>query len=277
MQKFTAFTVILTVLILVVVSEVVVNEYLPALDQQVAVGDNMGLTLPDDVDLSQTIATNVLGSDLGTTDYSDYLGAEPSNETVTIDFGDDKKIDRGLEDDSFVEEEPVLVDEPVSNATGDFEDVSVTAQASYSPNVYLREEQVRSAGFANAYLEEEKSDDLLYKTIQLNDIEGLEVLKTMVRTEQDVLAKVYVLKPGINMEVSDLYNLLKGRAAQGLNSEVNETNQFGQNSFYMNDSARPGTAFLTVRIGGLIYSFSYPKDYHSQIKNLVQLIMWELS
>jgi hypothetical protein len=43
----------------------------------------------------------------------------------------------------------------------------------------------------------------------------------------------------------------------------------------MNDTKRPGTAFLTVKLGNLIYGFSYPKEYHPQVKNLIKLLEWE--
>lgn len=273
MQKFTAFTVILTILTVVVVSEVVVNEYLPRMEEQEVIGDNSDLALPEDLDLTNTIATNVLGADL---EMGDYLTDDLEGGT-TIHFDDSsEKIERQLPE---IEEEPLQPEavevDPIDSEVNDFEDSG--AQTYYSPNVYLREEQVRSAGFANAYLQEEQDDGKLFKTIALSDIEGLEMLKSVVRTDQEMLAKVYVLKPGINLEVGDLYDLLKGRAAQGLNSEVNETNQFGQASFYLNDLSRENTAFLTARVGGLVYAFSYPKQYHSQIKNLIQLIEWELS
>jgi len=164
-----------------------------------------------------------------------------------------------------------------SDSIADFEDSDSSNKNTnnYAPNVYLREEQLISAGFVNAYLEDTDFDGSLFKTINLSDIPGLELKQTLIRSEYEMLAKVYIFKPSINFEVSELYELLKARADEGLNLESNVTDEFGQNSFYMNDVSRPNVAFLTVRIGGLIYAFSYPKTYHSQIKNLIQLIEWE--
>ena len=89
-------------------------------------------------------------------------------------------------------------------------------------------------------------------------------------------AKAYVFKIGYKTEIGEIYNFLKERVNEAVNMYVNETNQFGTNSFYMNDDKRPETAFLTTRIGGLLYAFSYPKEYHSQVKNLIKLIEWDL-
>ena len=59
MQKFTIFTLILTILIIVVVSEIVVNEYLPSLERD----ETLSLDLPDSLDVSKGIQTNILGAD----------------------------------------------------------------------------------------------------------------------------------------------------------------------------------------------------------------------
>ena len=94
--------------------------------------------------------------------------------------------------------------------------------------------------------------------------------------KEEILAKVYVFKVGISSSANEVYQTLKLKSSQGLNIKLNETNEFGAASFFMNDPTRSDTAFLTVRISGLVYAFSYPKAYHSQVKNLIQLIEWEL-
>jgi len=305
MQKFTIFTILLTGLVVVVTSEIVVNEYLPQVQEgDLVTQENLELDLPDSLDLSKTIGTSVLGADAG---LSNYLGSdvepssidEPQLESIARVMEDTPSSPELSEDVSptekeleekrvnfvnplFASDEPEQIEQieqPSSdNDSGltDFEDTS-TQVVKYSPNVYLREEQLRSAGFVSAYLEETANSGLLYKTIAIDDLEDVTVNEYLVRTDNELLAKVYVLKTGINLNINDIYSVIKTRASSGLNVEVNETNDFGINSFYMNDNSRPNTAFLTVRVGGLIYGFSYPKTYHSQVKNLIQLVEWELS
>jgi len=106
-------------------------------------------------------------------------------------------------------------------------------------------------------------------------LKDLDVKKYVIRTKTAFLAKIYVLKAGPSSTIEDVYNVLKTRAAEGLDTEINETNDFGENSFYMNDSRRTNTAFLTIKMRGLIFGFSYPKEYHTQIKNLVSLLQLE--
>ncbi len=55
-------------------------------------------------------------------------------------------------------------------------------------------------------------------------------------------------------------------------AKVNEIKAFGSGSFYMNDTKRLGTAFLTVLSGNRVYTFSYPKASHDFFKKVVNLL-----
>lgn len=286
MKKFTIFTIILTIVIVVVLAELMTGGSV-ATDQG-SDGD-MKLTLPSSLDINKSIATNTLGADGG--DLTNKLGADntvlPTDDDeenlspIAIDTTANPEF---LDPDSF--EDPTTqsptaskqTDTQVTDTSGlrDFEDEAPLATFSTSANVYLRDEQIKSAGFTGGYLESEPLDGRLFKTIDISDLVDVEATKTNIRSELEILAKVYVFKVGIANSASEVYQTLKLKASQGLNITLNETNEFGSASFFMNDPVRSDTAFLTVRIAGLVYSFSYPKNYHSQIKNLIQLIAWEL-
>lgn len=312
MKKFTIFTILLTIVVVVVFVQLMAKDgslgggsgnVATELDQD----GEMKLTLPKSLDVKKSLATNVLGSD-GVNDIrsgeqtgylNNRLGAD--NEIVR----EDVKLPRDLEaapiEDSVVVKNPDYLDPEAFENGGEPVDVTglgikgITTQDSepvargevkdfedqnFAPvptgNVYLRDEQVQSAGFSSGILEDEPLDGRLFKTIDISDIKDVEVTKTAIKSQDEVLVKVYIFKVGLDTNVSEVYQMLKLRASGGLNINVNETNQFGIASFYMNDPTRTDTAFLTVRISGLIYAFSYPKMYHSQVKNLLQLIQWEL-
>lgn len=288
MKKFTIFTIILTIIVVVVFSEVVVNEYLPNIFGS-KTGDETGdlkLSLPASLDAKKSISTNVLGSDL-----NNYLGSEEDGSVNDADLnesvGDKDQVSGSgplfLDPNVFSDENSfknVTVDGENAGSSDaksyakDFEDESFVSTTN---NIYLRAEQIKSAGFVDAYLENEAFDGRLFKTILIDDLNDAEVTKTLIRNKDALLVKVYIFKTALNANVNEVYELLKLRTAQGLNIRLNETNEFGLASFYMNDPTRSDTAFLTVRIAGFIYSFSYPKAYHSQVKNLTKLIEWELS
>jgi hypothetical protein len=178
-----------------------------------------------------------------------------------------------FEDQVTIVQEPVTVNDPADNGIVDFEDRNPSEKVA---DVYLNNEMVVNAGFANGYTDEMEFNQVLFKTINLSDLSEFETKHFYIRTAESLMAKVYVFKPSINASVNDMFNAIKLRANSDTNVTINETNEFGIGSFYINDVLRPDTAFLTVRISGLVYSFSYPKEFHSQIKNLIQLIEWQL-
>ncbi|MBU1151975.1 hypothetical protein KJ632_04080 [Patescibacteria group bacterium] len=248
MRKFTIFTVILTIVLVVAVLDVLSNDYLTKYEKPT--GGNEVVNLPEGVDLAGAVQTNVLGFDLG----KENTVAEVQEQVVAVEEPAVEVVENGV----------VVVD---------FENENFV---SYSPNVYIREEQIKSAGFVDAYLEDERADGYLFKTIYIDDLYDVEVKKSVIRTETALVAKVYVFKIGPKSDVDEVYQVLRIRSSEGLDSEVNETNEYGDRSFYLNDLRRSSTAFLVSRIGDLVYAFSYPKEYHPQIKNLLGLIAWEL-
>jgi hypothetical protein len=280
MQKFTVFTVILTIIIVIVLAEMFASEYLPSFKDDVEDLTGLELTLPESLDLSEATETNVLNEGL-----TNKLGADVDYGSLDADFqyeyDEDMEVEEiSLNTDSLPDELPV--DETAMDAFSDYAasssdilDFENENFVDYSRNVYLREDQIKSAGFVGAYLEQEPHNGYLYKTIQIDDLFDVEVTKSVIRTEDSLFAKVYVFTIGPNAVVSEVYQVLKMRGAEGLDIELNETNEYGDGSFYMNDARRSSTAFLTVRFGELIYGFSYPKEYHSQIKNLIALIDME--
>ena len=287
MKKFTVFTVILTVVVIVVMAEIAVNEYLP--DSAINSSDEIsttGFPLPAGLDSSNALTASVLGADSG----SDYSGSDvfPSGFEEVIDSYGLVEEELGIDStdiaplsgfsttvDTSTSATPLTetVRSITDNGIVDFEDVDYSSP---QINVNLREEHVKSAGFANGYLEQQDHQGYLYKTIYIGDFYDVEVEKIGVRTNDAYLAKVYVFKVGLNSDVEETFQLIKLRASAGIGVEVNESNEYGNASFYMNDTNRPDTAFLTVRIGKFVYAFSYPKEYHAQIKNLIQLLIWEL-
>ncbi len=337
MKKFTIFTILLTIVVVVVFVELMAKDNLSGnVATEQGGGEDMKLTLPKSLDVKRSISTNVLGSD---GELNNKLGAD--NEVLPVSLIGREKIgnsgalkssgennsgnsdalkspgennsgnsgagknagsddleasDAGnpifLDPSAFEnDDQPVDVTElEIKDMSGqlttqegdklsglkDFEDQNFVTMTAPTGNVYLRDEQIKSAGFTSGTLENEPLDGRLFKTIDISDLKDVEVTKTAIKNRDEVLAKVYIFKIGLNTNVSEVYQMLKLRAAQAPNIKVNETNQYGVASFYMNDQLRLDTAFLTVRISGLIYAFSYPKMYHSQVKNLLQLIQWEL-
>lgn len=69
-----------------------------------------------------------------------------------------------------------------------------------------------------------------------------------------------------------LYILLQNKTKPYIDLSLNETNAYGDRSFYINHAKKTDEAFLAVKIGKMIYAFAYVKSYHPQIKNIIQLL-----
>lgn len=261
MRKFTIFTVILTVIIVVVLAEIFAEEYLPQLSADSEVSTEGQPPLPESLDLSKVAQTNVFGATEPLTPPVESIA-----ETVPLPGGisvEEVSLNNG--DEGFGSG----FETPQQESISDFEDENY---ATPSSNVYLRDDQVKSAGFIGAYLQTSAHNGFLFKTIYIDDLKDVKAEKYDIRTAESLLAKVYVFKIGTLMTLDDVYNTLKQRASEGLNIEVNENNEFGSGSFYLNDAKRQDVAFLTTKIGSMVYAFSYPKEYHQQVKNLVSLL-----
>ncbi len=138
----------------------------------------------------------------------------------------------------------------------------------------LREDQIRSAGFASAYLEQEPHEGFLYKSIYIDDLYDVTSTKYVIKSTNQLLAKVYVFQIGPLSSLDEVYDVLKIRATEGLDMEVNEASGFGSSSFYMNDLRRPNVAFLTVKLV-LIFMVSHIQRISRSDQNLIKLLDME--
>lgn len=257
MQKFTAFTIILTIVVVVVAAETFVNKYLPSINNESEVASES--PLPRELDISASMQSNVLGA-------GDLIGeAEESNqyeqeltETASLTTSTEQ-----IPDSLSTEEQDILG--ASSDIYTEFEDFSGSYEQT-TTNVLLTNEDIVKSGFSGAYLTPEAFDGFLFKTVNIGDLYGVTATKNNVTNGTTTFLKVYIVTAE---NTDEIYETIKVRAADGLETEVNETNDLGQGSFFMNDSRRSEVAFLTVKINGKIYGFSYPKQYHPQVKALI--------
>lgn len=69
-----------------------------------------------------------------------------------------------------------------------------------------------------------------------------------------------------------LYVLLQNKTKPYIDLSLNETNAYGDRSFYINHAKKPDEAFLTVKIKNRLYAVAYVKLYHPQVKELIQIL-----
>lgn len=238
MHKLTIFTVILSIVVVVVVAELMFDNVLTAEEGQA------------DILTSQTVHPSLVNTDADAAESDVELNANDIEALLAED---------AAEDDVEIDIEALLAED-------DLDDVEIEILS--LENGKLSAEVLRNAGFPNSDLVEAAFDGSIYQTIDVSDL-SLNVEKNYVANKEEVFGAIYTFSVDGRIQ-NELYRVLRERAAFGTSVEVNETNTFGDNSFYMNDNRRESTAFLVIRSGSSFYAFAYPKKYHKYFKPLSQ-------
>ena len=133
-------------------------------------------------------------------------------------------------------------------------------------------EQLAEAGFKNTKIVKVNFSNRIFQLIDIGDIINSDNGEFNISDDNNIYAVVTEMRFQTELESEDFYNLLKKRT-QGLTGlTINDNNQFGNASFFINDPKRVGNAFLVVRIGNHVYSYTYPKTNHEFIKKLIILL-----
>lgn len=136
----------------------------------------------------------------------------------------------------------------------------------------ITEERIRSAGFSGKFEEKQFSG----KVFQLLDIMNIAVEGvSFYQVSQEEVPVVSITEIALRDEIRalELYSLLQNKTKPYIDLALNETNAYGDRSFYINHAKKPEEAFLTVKIGKLIYAFAYVKGYHPLVKKFVQSLL----
>ncbi len=269
MQKFTVFTVILTILVVVVSAETFANKYLPSLTKAdiTSPSSKDQFTLPKELNLEDKAVTDVENTEISDTKKI-LSGTDSTDSTVATDLNSGLLgIEEVGADTTGISDTTTSL--PTNNG---FDIESFSENESVIATSYLSDALILNSGFVGAHLETEVFEGSLYKTIDLTDLKGVKIEKYNVTDDTNTFAKIYVITSDGTIVLEDTYNVIRLRSSQIQDVQINETNEFGLGSFYMNDVRRSSVAFLTVKISDKIYGFTYPKQYHPQVKNLISLL-----
>lgn len=131
---------------------------------------------------------------------------------------------------------------------------------------------IQEAGFSGISLQRVPYDGLLFGKIDLKDFGNLPVIaNNLLKNNRQKLASFYEFQAGSSALANEFYTLLKDRAGKVNGLVLNETNQFGNASFYINFDPPADDVFLVVKAGDTVYALTYGKTNHSQVKQLLFL------
>lgn len=139
------------------------------------------------------------------------------------------------------------------------------------PASTITEQIIANAGFSGDF-KEEHFDGKLFQLLDITKHPVDAISLYMISENGAPVASVTEIVLRDEIRALALYSLLQNKTKPYIDLSLNETNAYGDRSFYINHAKKPDEAFLTVKIGKTIYGFAYVKFYHPQIKKLIQLL-----
>lgn len=240
MQKFTIFTIIFSVIVVSITTELVIQDYLQKLYPPAG-----------------TLQANTLSDDFGV--YYEDETPEPKTE----------------EEAQVVEEEPDTepTEEELQDRTEKVKEILdrrrgvVEEDESTSNNGSVRVRTLLPA----LTIEGVKLIDLDYpgKMFQIIDtatVEASNIAYGVFQTNQGTIGSMYELKFRNEIKAEEGFNIIRLQAEDFEGIETNKTDQFGESSFYVNNVVKVNDVFVIFHQDNYIYAFAYKKDFHEVFK-----------
>lgn len=224
-------------------------------------------------ELSDSITANVLSSD-APIEPSALIDASAASDATTTP-ATDSALDTLPTSTSPASSDPIF--DPSFLAPETNPSAPTNVSSFLDQHIFLLQkvtpQDLTQVGFKNMQLQESPFDQMLFQLLDLSTFRNLSVLRMHLTSGKDVFAVLHEFEFDSAAKAVSFYSDIKQKI--GAFSPLvtsNETNQYGENSYYMNDKNRPGTAFLVFRVQSHVFAFSYSKASHDFFKSLIFLL-----
>lgn len=240
MQKFTIFSVILSLSVVLVIGDLVLHDYVNDNPwQEAAVEEEVEETAPDSV---------------GTLIEEPVIEEEPEPTPVEI------------------VEEVVEVVSPAEE-----EEVSLESEDSFDLNLLrtkITEGILEAAGFSNVVIKDALFSGQVFQLISFSDQHDAFIYQWNFFSEERFVGTIYEMRyPTATASFQGYLELRERSEAQSSVGEMNEVNNYGDASFYFNHFTKTKTVHLVFRKDSSVYAMEYAYGYHETMKELVALLL----
>ncbi len=128
------------------------------------------------------------------------------------------------------------------------------------------------AGFLNSVLETVPFSGKLFQIIEPAGVDPQNIFKINIFEDKDFAATTYEIPFPEAKGAKELYSYLKTQISAIPEATINESNSFGEQSFYLNIASEKKTVFLVVQLKNSVFAFEYPHKSHSKIIKLIPLL-----
>lgn len=258
MQKTTVFTIFFSVLVVVLLAEFLTNSQLQ---------NGWSSVIPPSAIQESTTSASSEAAD----PFSSIGGGQIAADTST--GGTQTGTIQSDVPSSTPTSTPSPDAPPAAGATPKSEVSSFLDNSSYKIEK-ITEQQLVQMGFEGMHLERVSAEGLLFQLLDLSGTVNLSKVRFHLTDGKNVYGVISEFLLADDARAKSFYESLRQKASlYAPDIKLNETNSFGTTSFYLNDSKRLGTAFLTVLSGNRVYSFSYPKASHEFFKKFIEFLM----
>ncbi len=229
MQKFTIFTIIFSVIVVSITAELVIQDYLQKLYPPAETLQADSITREDfEVFVPDT--------------------SEPAAE-------DPEEDDPEEEEDRVTSKVKEILDRKKA------ENTLSSADETSSVKLLMPALNVDGVKF--------RQDDYpgrLFGLIETEDLDIRSVLYGLFTLSDTVIGSSFEMKFKTELDAEKAYRTLivRGNNLDGV--ETNETNQFGERSFYINVAVKVNQVFILFQQDNFIYAFGYPTNLHEKFK-----------
>lgn len=240
MHKFTLFTILLSVVVVLVVADLVINDF-------------WGNDFAQETD-SETTAEAVVDTETPLTDPLE----DPIAFTDPEDRGDEEPTDSTNDEETPTEDTPLE---------------STPSEETPTATPVLVDSLLLDAGFTEPSLTTQAYDGLIFgfwdTEVALQDNV---VFQHKLFQGEDYLATFYEIQTDSEVALFEAYETLRSLALSSTNGEINENNAYGDASFYFNHLTKTNTVFLVFQKSSSVYAFEYPPTAHAQARALIDLL-----
>jgi len=132
---------------------------------------------------------------------------------------------------------------------------------------------LQKAGLQNYTFKPVAYDGKLFGRIAFTDVSFITSHEAgLAKNETATVATFYEFDPDSAESAKEIYDLMKQKCSGEIGVILNETNSFGDDSFYVNYFEYPEKVFLVFRKGTRVFAFNYTKDLHQSIVKLIGLL-----
>lgn len=113
----------------------------------------------------------------------------------------------------------------------------------------------------------------IFNLVELKDLDINKNVYGFLRSDGALIGSISEITSQDEKESRQIYQEIKALAGSFQGFSVNETNDFGTNSFYINPAQENKDAFLVMQKGNLIYAVGYQKTLHDKFKDWFELLL----